>query len=108
MAPAATVRTALRKNRRPEPTTSRGGGLPSPATSEVWNATIAATHLRANILQRVLQLDLLRHGQHHPCDDGRAEFFSITAFGPLDPNVIFYASARILTRAEIDCREFRP
>src|SRR6267154_1309666 len=81
--------------------------VPSPATSEVFDAT-----------SRTICAPMFSSGS---CSSisfatvtpslvmiGAPNFFSITAFRPLGPSVIFTASARALTPRRIDWREFSP
>ena len=57
-------------------------------------------HLRAHVLELVLELDLLRDGDAVLGDRGRAEDFSMTTLRPFGPRVTFTASARVLTPRE--------
>src|SRR5690242_2989659 len=104
LAPAATVFTPSRKMAW---ASTVAVVVPSPATSEVFEAT-----------SRTICAPMFSSGS---CSSislatvtpslvmiGAPNFFSITAFRPLGPSVIFTASARALTPRRIDWREFSP
>src|SRR6202171_844262 len=104
LAPAATVFTPSRKMAW---ASTVAVVVPSPATSEVFEAT-----------SRTICAPMFSSGS---CSSisfatvtpslvmiGAPNFFSITAFRPLGPRVIFTASARALTPRRIDWREFSP
>jgi len=67
-----------------------------------------AHHLRAHVLQGILQFDFLCNRHAVLGDDRRAELLSITALRPLGPRVILTASARAFTPRRIAWREFSP
>src|SRR6266446_6794337 len=104
LAPAATVLTPSRKIAC---ASTVAVVVPSPATSEVLEAT-----------SRTICAPMFSSGS---CSSisfatvtpslvmiGAPNFFSMTAFRPLGPSVIFTASARALTPRRIDWREFSP
>ncbi len=104
LAPAATVRTPSRKIAC---ASTVAVVVPSPATSEVLDAT-----------SRTICAPMFSSGS---CSSisfatvtpsfvmmGAPNFFSITALRPFGPSVIFTASARTLTPRKIACREFSP
>src|SRR6476660_5870906 len=81
--------------------------VPSPATSEVLEATsrticapIFSSGSRSSISFATVTPSLVMMGAPN--------FFSITALRPLGPRVIFTASARALTPRRMDWREFSP
>src|ERR1700730_5328964 len=104
LAPAATVRTPSRKMAW---ASTVAVVVPSPATSEVLEATslticapMFSSGSCSSISFATVTPSLVMIGAPN--------FFSITAFRPLGPSVIFTASARAWTPRRIDWREFSP
>src|SRR5580693_4908233 len=104
LAPAATVLTPSRKMACAN---TVAVVVPSPATSEVLEAT-----------SRTICAPMFSRGSRNSISlatvtpslvmIGAPNFFSITALRPLGPRVIFTASARALTPRRMDWREFSP
>src|SRR3984893_3238176 len=104
LAPAATVFTPSRKMAW---ASTVAVVVPSPATSEVFEATsrtICAPMFSSGSLSSIS----LATVTPSLVMIGAPNFFSITALRPLGPSVIFTASARMLTPRRMDWREFSP
>src|SRR5438128_7736492 len=104
LAPAATVLTPSRKIAC---ASTVAVVVPSPATSEVFEATsrticapMFSSGSRSSISLATVTPSLVMIGAPN--------FFSITALRPLGPSVIFTASARAFTPRKIAWREFSP
>src|SRR6267378_2619405 len=104
LAPAATVLTPSRKMAC---ASTVAVVVPSPATSEVLEATsrticapMFSSGSRSSISLATVTPSLVMIGAPN--------FFSITALRPLGPSVIFTASARAFTPRKIAWREFSP
>src|SRR5215467_11504597 len=104
LAPAATVFTPSRKMACAN---TVAVVVPSPATSEVFEATsrtICAPMFSSGSLSSIS----LATVTPSLVMIGAPNFFSITALRPFGPRVIFTASARAFTPRKIDWREFSP
>ena len=104
LAPAATVFTPSRKI---DCASTVAVVVPSPATSEVFEATsrticapIFSSGSFSSISLATVTPSLVM--------TGAPNFFSITALRPFGPSVIFTASASKLTPRKMDWREFSP
>src|SRR5437879_11067259 len=104
LAPAATVFTPSRKIAWAR---TVAVVVPSPATSEVFEATsrtiwapMFSMPLGSSISLATVTPSLVMVGEPN--------FFSITTFRPLGPSVTFTASARRLTPRRIACRDSSP
>src|SRR5215831_14616826 len=104
LAPAATVFTPSRKIAC---ASTVAVVVPSPATSEVLEAT--SRTICAPMFSRASFSSIsLATVTPSLVMTGAPNFFSITALRPLGPRVIFTASARAFTPRKIDGREFSP
>src|SRR5438132_13129754 len=104
LAPAATVRTPSRKIAC---ASTVAVVVPSPATSDVLDATSRTT---CAPMFSSGSCNSISYATVTPSFVmiGAPNFFSITALRPFGPSVILTASARMLTPRKIACREFSP